>query len=503
VRRLLKAEMNYNVVLCLIISCIAGLADSIWNGTIFAGYLYVLSNSSNTKVGVVEAVLGASTLAFALPVGWIADKSPRHRIIAVGGLAYLAAIALTVYAVWPRNTVTADQEYQLLLGSAIVWGFANGVFTGPVQALFADCVPDGKRSKWYNYQFLSYLIPSSVGPATSIVLFKVWGSDQWTQDELRRVLLAGVLLEIPVGFLLMMFRPTADAGQHVDATGGAGEVPEAGAGGTRGTGEVGNNEDVAETALENPVGDIEKQEARSCGCLSRASIPYILFLSDLLVSLASGMTIKFFPLFFKSKEHGVGLSPAEVQGIYVSVPILIAISSTLAQRLSRSFGRVQIMIAARAIGVSFLLLMILLKDYRHSWQVMVPIYLVRTAANNSTYPLEESIQMDWVTKETRARWKSLASLMQFGWCGSAVFGGILTDASSGDYTITFLITAMMQLAGGLCYFPLLPLVPCESELEGRDKGQGQRGGKAGGSGDMQDPLLQALVEAGEADEVVA
>ena len=212
------------------------------------------------------------------------------------------------------------------------------------------------------------------------------------------------------------------------------------------------------------------------------------------------MTIKFFPLFFKSKEHGVGLSPAQVQGIYISVPILIAIFSTFAQFLSRRFGRVQIMIAARAVGVSFLLLMIVLKEQRHSWMVMIPIYLIRTAANNSTYPLEESIQMDWVSKETRARWKSLSSLMQFGWCGSAVFGGILTDASSGDYTITFLITAMMQLAGGLCYFPLLPLVPCESEMEGRSgKSGGQGGRKAGASEDVQDPLLQALVEAGEVE----
>ena len=35
--------------------------------------------------------------------------------------------------------------------------------------------------------------------------------------------------------------------------------------------------------------------------------------------------------------------------------------------------------------------------------------------------------MDYVPKETRARWKSLESIAQFGWCGSAALGGILAD----------------------------------------------------------------------------
>ena len=35
--------------------------------------------------------------------------------------------------------------------------------------------------------------------------------------------------------------------------------------------------------------------------------------------------------------------------------------------------------------------------------------------------------MDFVPKNERARWKSLESVSQFGWCGSAVLGGYLAD----------------------------------------------------------------------------
>ena len=38
--------------------------------------------------------------------------------------------------------------------------------------------------------------------------------------------------------------------------------------------------------------------------------------------------------------------------------------------------------------------------------------------------------MDFVPKETRARWKSLDSISQFGWCGSAAPGGWLADKYS-------------------------------------------------------------------------
>jgi hypothetical protein len=49
---------------------------------------------------------------------------------------------------------------------------------------------------------------------------------------------------------------------------------------------------------------------------------------------------------------------------------------------------------------------------------------------NSTYAIQESVLMDFVPKSTRARWKSLESVASFGWCGSAVLGGVLADASS-------------------------------------------------------------------------
>ena len=65
--------------------------------------------------------------------------------------------------------------------------------------------------------------------------------------------------------------------------------------------------------------------------------------------------------------------------------------------------------------------------------------------------------MDFVPKHERARWKSLDSVAGFGWCGSAMLGGWLSDRF--DYTYTFLITAIIQSVGTGVFALLLPLVP--------------------------------------------
>jgi predicted MFS family arabinose efflux permease len=82
--------------------------------------------------------------------------------------------------------------------------------------------------------------------------------------------------------------------------------------------------------------------------------------------------------------------------------------------------------------------------------------LFRTGIINCSYPLLESILMDSVPSNQRARWKSLESIASFGWTGSAFIGGILSDTHS--YQFTFTMTAWMQLASGVLLLLIQPLV---------------------------------------------
>jgi MFS family permease len=127
-------------------------------------------------------------------------------------------------------------------------------------------------------------------------------------------------------------------------------------------------------------------------------------------------------------------------------------------------GRVQTTALYELGGISLLLSMVYFKKYLdvHPF-LLVPIYIMRTSLMNATYPLQESILMDFVPKSSRARWKSLDSVASFGWCGSAAFGGWLADKY--DYTHTFLCTAIFQIVALCIWCLLLPLVP---RIEGSD-----------------------------------
>ena len=71
--------------------------------------------------------------------------------------------------------------------------------------------------------------------------------------------------------------------------------------------------------------------------------------------MGSGMTVKFFPLFFK---HNCGFDPAAVQVIYTIVPVAMALFSQSGTVVSKRLGRIPTILLMRGLGLGCLLLMI-------------------------------------------------------------------------------------------------------------------------------------------------
>ena len=209
--------------------------------------------------------------------------------------------------------------------------------------------------------------------------------------------------------------------------------------------------------------------------LSRRSIPFVLFLVSLFKALGSGATVKFFPLFFKD----AGMTTMQVQLVAVLQPLAITAFIWTAKLLADRFGRIQVVVAAELAGESCLLLMAAFKTAGPF--VLVPIFLVRSALMNCGYPLVESVLMDVVPSNERARWKSLESVAALGWTGSALAGGALADRHG--YGFTFVVTAAMQFAATLLTMPLASVVPMEKRgsVGGGESGSGGDGVAATGS----------------------
>jgi MFS family permease len=481
--------MNRNVSLNLVLAFMQGLADNIWTGTVLVAYLYDITDQSNTKVGLVTALQGASQFLTALPAGWAADVYSRSSIVAVGGTVQLMAIAVLVVSVLFEKHESMDGTLYMSAAGLVLYGFSGGAINGPAQALLADSLPTGYREKYYNLVFILYIMAGVGGPALCILLFKLWG-DQWTLPELRTLLLIGLFMEIPAAIIMFFFRDDKSLGKESEAY-GEGETKKKTneAAGDSGQ-EKGGEEDE-----EDDMSDITQMTACG-GLLTIKSIPYIVFGADLIIALASGMTIKFFPLFFK---NDCKMSPAEVQTVYLIVPIVMCICSTLGTSVSKVTGRVQAVILLRFSGLGCFASMVVMYHHQVNRWAIVAVYICRTALMNSTYPLEESILMDYVPKNTRARWKSLESVSIFGWCGSAAIGGVLADKFG--YAFCFVITICMQATATLMYTSLVFLVAKtppkksddKSDEEGVEDGSKKQSG-VGGSGGAESGALEGAID---------
>lgn len=439
--------MNHNVRLSLIQTGLLAIADSIWTGTVLAAFLYIMQRDhafKNTSVGMVEMAFGLSQLVSAFPVGYLADKRGRAPLIMAGGALSIVASVATGYVVWEtteediENGATPPWAMWALAGCMCVWGVVSGIASGPSQALYADSIPEGERSKWFNYLYWAYLLGSTVGPATAVALFHIYGNE-WSLRELRIVFLVGLGFELIVAIPSFFFSDLA-ALPEKNAS------PEKDKGG------------IQSTELPFDVGQ----------CVRRCHIPYILFAGDLLVALGSGMTVKFFPLFFKNTLH---LSPADVQTVYVVLRVVMACASGIGMAVARRTGRVSASIGLSYLGLGCLITMALCYDKMPAIPLIV-IFMARTGLMNSTYPLRESILMDTVPKDQRARWKALDSVSTFGWCGSAAVGGFLADRFG--YTFTFFITAGLQFVGISLYWLIMHVVPREIPVKPAAKTEEER-----------------------------
>lgn len=220
-------RLNHNVALLLLMRIVSGLHTSLWSGTVLASYLYVLMGS-NAYAGYVEAAMGIANMVFALPAGYLADRFSRSSVIAVGGWCVPLAAGLTGTAViigvqrkeqptrallfgtnitgsgTPGLSPELQLPFWLFVAALATWGFVQAVQNGAAQALFADSVLAGERSRFYMYSFVVFLVASVLGPIVSILIFVIHGND-WELTTLRNVFLAGMAVSLPNWVIMSFF----------------------------------------------------------------------------------------------------------------------------------------------------------------------------------------------------------------------------------------------------------------------------------------------------------
>lgn len=493
----LASRSKRNIRLTLAFTALAFAGRSIWSQSVLATYVYLISQHNPAAVGFLTAVMGMFQLISSFPTGYVSDRRwlRRETLLQLASGIGVLAIAVTITALYlpTQHQSNNNVAYLLLAGSLAIWGVFWGVANTILEAIFADSTPPGTRSKYYTQRSILINMGNTVGPLLALLSFLIFG-DEWTTQDCARVMTLGQCICFPAVMILCCFSDARDADNHEDSSTAATTLDNSMEEPLLSDQDSDSDADI-ESAEEEPS-TIDYDEALSSsssvssdmesrtyfctrrkehpqeqeqsdsqhivndifGCIPKHRLaPVLISISDLSSGLASGMSIRYFPIFFLDRLH---LSPVQVQILYIVAPVLQACLMKSGQYISQQWGRCQVTILHRWIGIACMFLMIGLAhgfDGNHNhdyyrWLICV-IYILRTGFMNSTSPLTKSLLMDSVPAQERGRWTALESVNTFSWSGSAFLGGVLVQVDG--ILFNFIITATLQF---LATIPIVLLI---------------------------------------------
>lgn len=193
-------------------------------------------------------------------------------------------------------------------------------------------------------------------------------------------------------------------------------------------------------------------------CAPRA-VPWLIFISHCITFCGAGMTVKYFPLYFKTEYDFKPIHTCLLSSTYT----LFIVAFTYAiQRVAIRWGRAQASLVFTALGVSCLFLLVCLRKL----PLVILVYLLRGALQNASTPLDRSLVMDCIDPQHVGKWSALQSLATMMWSLSALFGGLIADRVS--YRSTFVITGCVYIVSEIVYLPILWLLPPNFDKQMRE-----------------------------------
>ncbi|CAK4706837.1 hypothetical protein LEN26_011302 [Aphanomyces euteiches] len=415
---------------------------------VLAGYVFVLTES-NEPVGMVTGINGLVRIIATFPAGYASDRFRRDTVLKFAGALGLvcATMSLSAYI----------SGHMLLLYIAYAcWGGYFAIQRPATEALFADSIPNGERSGPMTTKYILMNVAGALGPVASIIFFYVYG-DTWSLSGLQIVLCGGMVLGIPALILLFFFNDDLayenQAKLAVRSARSLSVVEE--------DGEIIVPQDKQSPteegeALIKKAQDDEIMTIDTFYCLGPRHIPIILFVADFVMYNGAGLSISFFPLFFQNEY---GLTPAQVNTLFVIQPALIVILTSLAKRYASVVGDIETVVVTRILAS---LVLCSISFAKPLW-IEITLFLTRTAFMRCSAPLRASILMDHVPKEWRGRWNALEGLTMFCYSGSAVAGGFFIERYG--YRFCFFVSSLIFLSGLMLELLLVPIIRNERKFK--------------------------------------
>jgi MFS family permease len=451
-------EKSKNINRVLLYTFFSYASRSLWNQSVLSAFVYLLKADDPKFVGIITCVMGVSQLLTSFPAGYLSDKYRRDFMLKIASLVGFIASTLTIIA-------ARMQEFMFLAVALSFWGVFQGISNPSVDALFADSMMDGERSKYFTKKIVCRYLGSSSGPLVALFMFSYLGNE-WTIEECQFILCAAQVLSFPALIVLCSLNDDHNFATTSTSSRNRNSIPHdiedlvQKAEDTIGETHRSSDSDLSLSSddLETPLlsssddhlieyspGSVDDENETSnsyslCNILESRLIPALVAASDMLGALAAGMSVRFFPIFFLDN---LKMTPQMVQLIFLCSTIGMTMGGQISQHLGARFGRIETTIFLKLLGASFFMLMIVFYQYNAPVSIVLILFVLRTSIMNSPGALSRSVLMDSVPAEERAKWSSLESVNQVNWAGSAALGGFLVDWKG--IVCNFYITATFQV----------------------------------------------------------
>jgi len=408
-------NLNSNVRLAFIFTILQSLGRGIWMGNIFSLYIIlfveegagILGLSGNALLGMSAGVSGIAMTAIVFPAGILADKRQRQFMLRIAGFVGIFAMMFLASA----NTIS------LIFLAMLLWGAFQGITRPAFESIVADSLRTGKRSGIYAKIHLVRQIGMASGPFLNVLLFLFLG-DKWDIATLKPVMLVGIGVSLASCISLFFFKDERSMGLE------------------------------SESIYHTETGE-QKDTSKEASKITKR-IPILLVTSNIIIGMGAGMSIKFFPVFFRSIYE---LQPISVQLIMGVTAIFTGLFGVLAQKFSLKKGRGEMIFAVQFAATICLIVI----GFYPALFLLIPLFVLRGSLMNAAQPLSRSILMDVVPKKHRGKWNS-AETIAWGlfWNASAVIGGFIIGEN--NFQLCFFITAGVYLVGTIPILMLIPLV---------------------------------------------
>lgn len=413
-----------NVLATLCFYGTAGFAGALQD-TVMSNLLLALEGDY-VWIGLCEGLQGLAQLLVAIPMGKYADKhssrqaSLLRKVVVVGFLTNIFLALISLDLVLNDFTNWSTWTHFLLFGAGLV---GNGLFVGlydpPLEALWSNALENGEeRTRANSLRSSVSQIASLAGPVTSLMFFA--NDDTWSTLKMSTVVLIGAFLSCVSLIFFGFFQPTHGALQHRLL-----DIPP-------------EKENSGPETLPTKI----------------AWIPRVCLASNILFALGSGMTVKFWGLFF---QREINYTPVELNLLLICNAIALCLLLQMSQLLrgaKNRVGRLRLALVQLVIGMIMQSLVAFWPEIWNRQKYVVGLFvLLRYAFLNVGTPTIAAILTDHLDENQRALWAALDSVTTAGWCGSAMLGGWLADTYG--FGPAFAATLVLHVAGTLCLLPVL------------------------------------------------